>query len=80
MKPTLASSRIIAARVNASARKMTSGRCAWTSSISHSQKATGFVCGLSTRKMRTPWSIQKSTTSRSACHSPRQSAQPKSTL
>ncbi len=55
--------RITAARVNASARKTTSRSRAWTSSISHSQNANGLVCGLSTRKTRTPRSTQYSTTS-----------------
>ena len=49
MKPSLASSRITARRVNASARKITSRSTLWTSAISHSQNANGFVCGLSTR-------------------------------
>lgn len=51
--------RIIAGRVNASARKITSGSVRLMSAITFSQKITGLVCGLSTRKMRTPWSIQK---------------------
>ena len=49
-KPTLASVVIIAGRVNASERKTTPGSTLRTSAISHSQKGTGFVCGLSTRK------------------------------
>ena len=39
-----------ARRVNASARKITSGCVARTSAISHSQNGSGLVCGLSTRK------------------------------
>ena len=39
----------------------------------HSQNGNALVCGLSTRKMRTPRSIQNSKTSRSASQSPRQS-------
>ncbi len=57
-KPAMASACSIAGRVNASARKTTSGSSAFTVAISRSQKASGFVCGLSTRKMRTPWAIQ----------------------
>ncbi len=47
-----------AGRVNASARKMTSGSSALTVAMSHSQNCSGLVCGLSTRKIFTPWSIQ----------------------
>jgi hypothetical protein len=54
--------RIIAGRVNASLRKITSGSVERTSRSSHSQKATGLVWGLSTRKTRTPWAIQCRTT------------------
>ena len=53
-----ASSCIIFGFVNASERKITSGWSRWTSAISHAQNAIGFVCGLSTRKIRTPRSIQ----------------------
>jgi hypothetical protein len=49
---------MIGGRVNASDRKITSGSVRRTSLSSHSQKATGLVCGLSTRKIRTPWLIQ----------------------
>ena len=42
--------------------------------MSHSQKASGFVCGLSTRKTRTPRRTQPRTTSSQACQSPRQSS------
>ena len=41
-----------------------------TSAISHSQNGTGFVCGLSTRKTRTPRRHQSRTTSRSAVPEP----------
>lgn len=51
--------RIIAGRVNASARKITSGSVPLISAITFSQKITGLVCGLSTRKIRTPRAIQK---------------------
>ncbi|GAA5703430.1 hypothetical protein Save01_04252 [Streptomyces avermitilis] len=44
--------------MNASARKITSGSVRPTSPITRSQNTTGFVCGLSTRKIRTPWPIQ----------------------
>ena len=58
-----------AGRVNASARKMTSGYRSLIPVISHSQNAMGLVWGLSTRNTRTPCEIQKSMTSRSASHS-----------
>ena len=45
-------------RVNASDKKITSGSVLRTSANSHSQNITGLVCGLSTRKTLTPWSIQ----------------------
>ena len=46
---------IIAGRVNASARKTTLRVAArGPRAISHSQNGSGFVCGLSTRKTRTP--------------------------
>ena len=57
-KPTIASACIIAGRVNASARKTTSGSSAFTAAIRRSQNVRGFVCGLSTRKIRTPCLIQ----------------------
>ena len=52
----------MAGRVNASDRKITSGSVRRISLSSHSQNATGLVCGLSTRKIRTPWLIQCLTT------------------
>ena len=48
-----------------------SGCSAWISPMAHSQKANGLVWGLSTRKIRTPWPIQKSRMSLQACHSSR---------
>ena len=48
-KPAFASRVIIAGRVNASERNTVPGCFFRTSSISHSQNGTGFVCGLSTR-------------------------------
>jgi hypothetical protein len=44
------------------------GMLAFISAMHHSQKANGLVCGLSTRKMRTPCSIQNSKTSGSSSH------------
>ena len=79
-KPTLASVVIIAGRVNASESRTSFGSTRRTSAISHSQNATGFVCGLSTRKTRTPCDTQCSITSRNASHSPRQSSDSKLTL
>src|SRR6266550_291090 len=58
VKPAFASRYMTLGRVNASARKMTSGLVRFTSPISHSQKGNDLVCGLSIRNMRTPWSIQ----------------------
>ena len=55
--------------VNASARNRTSRSRAWTSSISHAQKANGLVWGLSTRNTLTPQSTHLSIASSSACHS-----------
>ena len=43
---------MIFGRVKASARKMTSGCARRRSAMTHSQNANGFVCGLSTRKIR----------------------------
>ncbi len=51
----------MAGRVNASARKTTSGCFLLTLAISHSQNHTGLVCGLSTRKILTPWLTQRRT-------------------
>ena len=64
--------------VKASASQMTSGYEARSEAISHSQKRSGLVCGLSTRKIRTPWLIQNSLTSRSSFQSCRQSGVEKS--
>jgi len=80
LKPTFASWRIIAARVKASARKMICGYSARSSAMSHSQNASGLVCGLSTRKISTPWLAQKRTVSRSASHRARQSSVSQLTL
>ncbi len=78
MKPSLASRYITFGRVNASARKSTSGCSRLTSAIIHSQNGNGLVCGLSTRKMRTPSPTQKSTTLCSSCQSSRQASDSKS--
>ena len=80
MKPSLASAFITFGRVKASARKITSGWRDCTSRISHSQNGNGLVCGLSTRKIRTPCSTQNRMTSRNASHSAMRSAQLKSGL
>ena len=80
MKPIFASSRMTARRVKASARKITSGSVARISLMSHSQKAKGLVCGLSTRKTFTPRSTQWRMTASSASQSSRQSSEPKLTL
>ena len=71
---------MIERRVNASAKKITSRSCLWTSAISHSQNANGLVCGLSTRKALTPQSTHWSMIVRSASHSPRQSGDSQLTL
>src|SRR5258708_4159321 len=58
VNPTLASRNMTLGRVNASERRITSGWPRLTSAISHSQKANGFVCGLSMRSTVTPCSTQ----------------------
>ncbi len=78
LKPTFASLYINFGRVNASERKITSACSRLTSLISHSQNANGLVCGLSTRKIRTPWSIQKITIESSSAHSSGQASHSKS--
>ena len=55
--------------MNASLRNTTSGWARCTSPITHSQKANGLVCGLSTRNVVTPRAIQNRKTSRQAFHS-----------
>jgi len=70
VNPTVASVRIIAGRVNASDSQITSGSVSRTVAISHSQNFTGLVWGLSTRKIRTPWSIQCRTIRRTSARSP----------
>ena len=61
---------IRAGRVKASERNNTSGSAALTSLISQAQKSGGLVCGLSTRKIRTPWPIQYRTTRSTSPESP----------
>src|SRR3954471_23121732 len=61
--PAFASQYMIFGLVNASARKIVSGWCFLTVRITQCQNGSGLVCGLSTRKMRTPLSIQKRKTS-----------------
>ena len=60
--------------MKASERNTTSGCSAWIVPMSQCQKGSGLVWGLSTRKVRTPWAIQKRRTSSSARHSPSRSA------
>src|SRR6185437_226037 len=80
VKPSLASSRMTARRVNASARKITSRSTLCTSAISHSQNGNGFVCGLSIRKNLTPTSTQNTKMRRHSSHRPRQSSDSQLTL
>src|SRR6266496_3355547 len=54
LNPALASQYMIFGRVNASARKITSGCSLLISRSAHCQNGKGLVCGLSTRKIRTP--------------------------
>lgn len=61
-KPIWARVCIIGGLVNASARKITSGSVRLMSASTRSQKTTGLVCGLSTRKIRTPCAIQNRST------------------
>ena len=70
VKPILPRPCIIAGRVNASARNSTSGSTFLTCQISQSQKLTGLVCGLSTRKILTPCSTQCSTTRSTSARMP----------
>jgi hypothetical protein len=49
---------MILGRVNASAKKIISGNFSLQAAMSHSQNRNGLVWGLSTLKIRTPWSIQ----------------------
>jgi ribosomal protein L37E len=77
VKPSLARRCMTFGRVNASARKMTSACARCTSSIAHSQNANALVCGLSTRKIRTPSPTQKSITLFSSAHSAFHSADSK---
>src|SRR5436305_14288785 len=72
--PALASQYLIFGLVNASARKMRSGCFFFNSPMHQCQNGSGFVCGLSTRKMRTPFSIQNSKTDRNSSHNARHSA------
>jgi hypothetical protein len=62
VKPSRANPYSRARLVNASDRNSTSGSSAFTWWISQCQKFGGFVCGLSTRKIRTPWFTQCMTT------------------
>ncbi|MCO4700680.1 hypothetical protein LRR80_06796 [Streptomyces sp. RO-S4] len=73
-KPIWARVCIIAGRVKASARKMTSGSVRLISPMTRSQNTTGLVCGLSTRKIRTPASIQCRSTRQVSATRPSMSA------
>ena len=69
---------MIFGRVNASDRKIVSGCLRLISASAHCQNRNGFVCGLSTRKIVTPWPIQNSITSLSSVQSACQSSDSKS--
>src|SRR5260370_38620739 len=77
LTPAFARLCISLGRVNASDRKITSACSRLTSLMSHSQNGNGLVCGLSTRKIRTPCSIQKTTIESSSAHSSGQASQSK---
>src|SRR5579862_4177005 len=76
--PNFARRYITCGLVKASAKNNTSGCSALISLITHSQKAKGFVWGLSTRKMRTPRPIQKRKADFNSSHRARQSLVSKS--
>ncbi len=78
LKPSFARRSITLGRVKASARKIVDGCSARIEAMHHSQNGKAFVCGLSTRKIVTPWSIQNRITSASACHNAFQSSVSKS--
>src|ERR1700682_1624102 len=78
VNPALARRYMTLGRVNASARKITSGYLRLTSAMSHSENAKGLVCGVTMRKTVTPCSIQYTTTDSSSSHSSRQLADSKS--
>src|SRR5205807_8386379 len=78
VKPSFASLCITRGRVNASERKISSGCLAFSSGMHDSQKAKALVCGLSTRKIVTPWPIQNSKMLFSSAQRPRQSLLSKS--
>src|SRR5262249_24471505 len=60
VKPALARCFITFVRLNASEKKIRSGCGRVRSASTHSQNRNGLVCGLSTRKILTPCSIQNS--------------------
>ena len=74
LNPISPSRCIIGGAVNASARNTRSGCRVRRSASAHSQKASGLVCGLSTRKTRMPRAAQNSKMSRQAAHIARRSA------
>ena len=77
-KPAFARWRITFGRVKASDRNTVSGCARRTSSMTHSQKRNGLVCGLSTRKIVTPCATQKRKTPFSSSQSAATSADSKS--
>ena len=77
MKPSLASRSITRGRVNASARKIDVGVLVLgPRAITHSQKANGLVCGLSTRKIR--HAVRRSSSGRRPQRLPQSRASPRS--
>src|SRR6266852_5059262 len=78
LKPTFASLYINFGRVNASEGKITWAWSRLSSLMSHYQNGNGLVWGLSTRKIRTPCSIQKMTIESSSAHSSGQASHSKS--
>src|SRR4026209_963362 len=78
LNPTLASRYITFGRVNASARNSASGWAPFSSPRAHSQNGNALVCGLSTRKISTPWPIQNSKIEHNSCHRACQSSDSKS--
>src|SRR5437868_10813111 len=67
-KPPFASQYTIFGLVNASARKIASGNSLLSARMHQCQNGSAFVCGLSTRKMRTPLPAQKRKMSHSSPH------------
>src|SRR6266581_1464949 len=74
LNPHFASQYMIFGRVKASARKISSGNSFLSARMHQCQNGSGLVCGLSTRKTRTPLPIQKRKTSHSSLQSSRHSS------